>query len=62
MTSGKYESVVGITRNAIITVFNTIDRDDYIRYVINEIFPIIEHRYIFLRILAGASSVNVMSH
>lgn len=41
VTTRKYESVVGITRNAIITIFNTIDRDDYIRYAINEIFPII---------------------
>jgi hypothetical protein len=41
VTSRKYESVVGITRNAIITIFNTIDRDDYIRYGINEIFPMI---------------------
>ncbi|MCJ7770740.1 hypothetical protein MUP37_04085 [Candidatus Bathyarchaeota archaeon] len=42
VTASKYESVVGITRNAIVTVFNSIDRDDYIRYVMNEIFPIVE--------------------
>jgi len=42
VTARKYESVIGITRHAIITVFNTIDRDDYIRYVVNEIFPLIE--------------------
>ncbi|MCJ7635608.1 hypothetical protein MUP77_24860 [Candidatus Bathyarchaeota archaeon] len=41
VTTGKYERVVGITRNAIVTVFNAIDRDDYLRYVMNEIFPII---------------------
>ena len=42
MTALKYESVIGITRGAIVTVFNSIDRDDYVRYVTNEIFPIIE--------------------
>lgn len=41
VTTGKYKRVVGITRNAIVTVFNAIDRDDYLRYVMNEIFPII---------------------
>lgn len=41
MTAGKYESVVGITRNVIITFFNTIERDNYIRYIIKEIFPLI---------------------
>jgi len=42
ITARKYESVVGITRNSIVTVFNTIDREDYIRYVLNEIFSLIE--------------------
>ena len=42
VTASKYESVIGITRNAIVTVFNSIDRDDYIRYVTNEVLPIIE--------------------
>jgi hypothetical protein len=41
ITTGKYEYVVGITRNAIVTVFNAIDRDNYLQYVMNEIFPII---------------------
>ena len=41
VTSGKYGSIVGITRNSIVTVFNNIDREDYIRYVTNEIFPLI---------------------
>jgi len=42
VTALKYGSVVGITRSAIVTVFNSIDRDDYIRYIMNEIFPIVE--------------------
>lgn len=42
VTARKYESVIGITRNSIVTVFNTIDREDYIRYVVKEIFPLIE--------------------
>ena len=41
ITTGKYECVVGITRNAIVTIFNAIDRDHYLSYVVNEIFPII---------------------
>jgi hypothetical protein len=41
MTTAKYESIVGITRNAIITIFNTVERNDYIRYIIDEIFPLI---------------------
>ena len=42
VTAGKYGSVVGITRNAIVTVFNTIDKEDYVKYVINEVFPLTE--------------------
>ncbi len=42
VTARKYESVIGITRNAIVTVFNNVDREDYVRYVVNEIFPLIE--------------------
>lgn len=41
VTSKKHELVVGITRNAIVTIFNSIDRDNYLSYVMNEIFPII---------------------
>jgi hypothetical protein len=41
VTSGKYGRIVGITRNSIVTVFNNIDREDYISYVNNEVFPLI---------------------
>jgi hypothetical protein len=42
MTARKYNSVLGITRNGIITVFNTVDRSDFIDYVLKEVFPLIQ--------------------
>jgi hypothetical protein len=42
MTARKYNSVLGITRNGIITVFNTVDRSDFIDYILKEVFPLIQ--------------------
>jgi hypothetical protein len=41
ITARRYNSVVGITRHGIVTVFNTIDLRDFITYVVNEVFPLI---------------------
>lgn len=42
VTSKRGGNVVGITRNSVVTVFNNIDRDSYLSYVINEVFPLIQ--------------------
>lgn len=42
VTSQKYGYIVGITGNATITVFNNIDRSDYVTFVIDEIFSLID--------------------
>jgi hypothetical protein len=39
--AGKYGHVVGITRDASVTVFNLSDKDKYLEYVEKEIYPII---------------------
>ncbi|MEM2210578.1 MAG: hypothetical protein QXW83_01325 [Nitrososphaerales archaeon] len=39
--SKKYGYVVGVTRNAVITVFSRIGEDEFINYIINEIYPLI---------------------
>ena len=42
MTSRKHGNIIGITRNAVVTVFNRMDKVDFLSYVIDEIFPLIE--------------------
>ena len=42
ITARRYNSVVGITRNGIVTIFNTVDRNDFIDYIQKEVFPIIQ--------------------
>lgn len=42
MTARRYNSVLGITRNGIVTVFNTVDRSDFIDYILKEVFPLIQ--------------------
>ena len=42
MTSRKYDMIVGITRNAVVTIFNNVDQADYLDYVVKEVFPLIE--------------------
>jgi hypothetical protein len=39
--AGKYGYVVGITRDASVTVFNLSNKDKYLEYVEKEIYPII---------------------
>jgi hypothetical protein len=39
--AGKYGYVVGITRNASVTVFNLSNKDKYLEYVEQEIYPIV---------------------
>jgi len=41
MTSKKYGHVVGITRNAIVVIFNKVTPKEYIDYVSDDIFPLI---------------------
>jgi hypothetical protein len=39
--AGKYGYVVGVTRDASVTIFNLADKDKYLGYVEAEIYPII---------------------
>jgi len=39
--AGKYGYVVGVTRDASVTIFNLTDKDKYLGYVEAEIYPII---------------------
>ncbi len=41
ITSKKRGHVVGITRNAIVVIFNKVNHKEYIDYVIDEVFPLI---------------------
>lgn len=41
MTSKKSGNIVGITRNCVVTVFNSVDRSGYLDYVVDEVFPLI---------------------
>lgn len=42
ITSKKQGNIVGITRDAVVTVFNRIDKTDFLSYVIDEISPLIK--------------------
>jgi hypothetical protein len=42
VTSKKGGNIVGITRNGVVTIFNNIEIDGYLNYVMNEIFPLIQ--------------------
>ncbi|MFH0897217.1 MAG: hypothetical protein V1850_04120 [Candidatus Bathyarchaeota archaeon] len=42
VTSKRGGNVVGITRNGVVTIFNNIDRNGYINYIISEAFPLIQ--------------------
>ncbi len=37
----KYGFIVGITRDGVVTIFSRVEKDDFINYVINEIYPLI---------------------
>ena len=41
MTSKKHGHVVGITRNAIVVIFNKVTPKEYLDYVFDEVFPLI---------------------
>lgn len=41
VTSRKYGNIVGITGDCVVTVFNKIEEPDYLRYVTEEIFPLV---------------------
>jgi len=40
--SRRYGYVVGVTRDAVVTVFSRVEPPDFITYIQNEIFPLIE--------------------
>lgn len=42
ITSKHYGHIVGITRNGIVTIFNRLDPPDFLAYVAEEIYPLIE--------------------
>ncbi|MHC1586594.1 MAG: hypothetical protein ACXQTV_03515 [Candidatus Hecatellaceae archaeon] len=41
VTSKRYGYVVGVTGNGIVTVFSRIEVEDFFRYVVEEVFPLI---------------------
>jgi len=41
MTSKRHGHVVGLTRNAIVVIFNKVTPQEYIDYVTDEIFPLV---------------------
>lgn len=41
VTSRKYGNIVGITGDCVVTVFNKIDEQNYLRYVTEEIFSLV---------------------
>lgn len=41
-TSKKHGNIVGLTRNAVVTIFNQIGDIEFLNYVTDEIFPLIE--------------------
>jgi len=42
MTSRKHGNIVGITRNAVVTIFNRVDKAEFLSYIIDEVFPLIQ--------------------
>ncbi len=41
-TSRNYGSIVGITRNGVVTIFSKVEKSDYLNFVENEVFPLVE--------------------
>ncbi|MEM3708665.1 MAG: hypothetical protein QXF43_03360, partial [Nitrososphaerales archaeon] len=37
----RYGFIVGITRDGVVTIFSRVEKDDFLNYVINEIYPLI---------------------
>jgi len=42
VTSQKYDFIVGITGNATITIFNNIEKSEYVTFIFDEVFSLIE--------------------
>lgn len=42
VTSKRSGNTVGITRNGVVTVFTNIDKEGYLNYVVDEVFPLIQ--------------------
>lgn len=42
VVTSRFGSTVGITRNCIVTIFNNIDEKDFLKYVMGELFPLIQ--------------------
>ena len=40
ITSKKHGYVVGLTGNGIVTIFNRISPEEFLTYIIEEIFPL----------------------
>ena len=41
LKSKKYGYVVGLTRDSVVTIFSRLERQDFMSYVMNEVFPLI---------------------
>lgn len=41
MTSKKYGSIMGLTRDGIVAIFGKIGEPDFIAYVVDEVFPLV---------------------
>ena len=41
VTSKRYGYVVGVTGNGIVTIFSRVEVEDFLRYVVDEVFPLI---------------------
>jgi len=39
--SKRYGYITGVTRNGIVALFNRVDEDDFVGYVMDEIFPLV---------------------
>jgi hypothetical protein len=41
-TSRRYGYIVGVTRNGIVAIFSKVEEDEFVSYIIDEIFPLVE--------------------
>ena len=39
--SSKYGYVIGLTRTSVVTVFSRVERQDFVKYIFDEVFPLI---------------------
>lgn len=40
--SKRHGHIAGVTRNGVVVIFNRVDKDEYLRYIADEVFPIIQ--------------------